>query len=162
MTEPSPRLVHQTAGPLRRLVAAIIDALVLVFLDYIVMIFIPGSSALADDDSSFANPWGGDPTVWVLNVAGILLGTLYFGLAHARWGQTIGKLALKIKVVSVSTGRAPATGQAVLRGLLFLGAPLVPLIGWLLTLADLAWMGLDGRRRCLHDKLVRTVVIAKP
>jgi len=49
-----------------------------------------------------------------------------------------------------------------IRALFFLGAPLVPVIGWLLALVDLTWIGLDGRRQCLHDKLVRTIVIEKP
>lgn len=141
--------------------ASIIDAVVLILLTAIVATFIPDSLALADD-SSIANPWGSNPRVWALGAAQILLGVLYFGLAHARWGQTIGKLMLKIKVVSLSSGRTPTLGQAAIRGLFYLGAPLVPLIGWLLALVDLAWMGLNGSRQCLHDKLVRTIVIAKP
>ncbi|MFC0552305.1 RDD family protein [Planotetraspora thailandica] len=161
MTEPSPQLVRQTARPLRRLTAGVIDTVVVLLLTFVAAIFIASSSALADD-SSIANPWGSDPIVWAIGAAQILLGVLYYGLAHAQWGQTIGKRVVKIKVVSVSTGQVPAFGQAAIRALFFLGAPLVPYVGWLLALVDLTWMGLDGRHQCLHDRLVRTIVIKKP
>jgi uncharacterized RDD family membrane protein YckC len=158
--ELSSQLVKQSAGFLRRLTAGIIDTVVLLVLAAILTALIGDSVALADD-SSMMNPWGSNPSAWALVAAQTLLGVLYFGLAHARWGQTLGKRVLKIRVVSLSTGRAPALHHALIRALFFLGAPLVPVAGWLIALIDVTWFGFDGRRQCLHDKLVRTVVIVK-
>ncbi|GII40310.1 hypothetical protein Pph01_53130 [Planotetraspora phitsanulokensis] len=126
--EPPSQLVRHTARPLRRLTAGIIDTVVLALLTSIAAAFIPVSSSLPDD-SSIENPWGSNPTVWALGAAQIIIGVLYLGLAHARWGQTIGKRVLKIKVVSLSTGQAPTLTRAMARALFFLGAPLVPVIG---------------------------------
>ncbi|MET7339561.1 RDD family protein [Nonomuraea sp. NPDC005650] len=161
MTEPHPLIDHPTARLLRRLAASIIDTVVFALLSLAMVAVIPGYSML-DDDSSITNPWGSNPAVWAFVLAQTLLGVSYYGLAHARWGQTLGKRLLNIKVISLATGQSPTLGQAMIRALLFLGAPLIPFIGWLLALADLSWIGMDNRRQCLHDKFVQTVVISKP
>ncbi|GAA1292230.1 hypothetical protein Psi02_49490 [Planotetraspora silvatica] len=160
MTEISSQFVKQGAGFLRRLTAGLIDAVVLSLLAVVLTAFV-GDSVLAADDSSTMNPWGTNPSIWALVAAQTLLGVLYLGLTHARWGQTLGKRALKIRVVSLSTGRAPALHHALIRAVFFLGAPLVPFAGWAITLIDATCFGFDGRRQCLHDKLVQTVVIVK-
>jgi uncharacterized RDD family membrane protein YckC len=160
VTEISSQLVKQGAGVLRRLTAGVIDTIIVGLIAAIPTALV-GDSVLAADDSSTMNPWGSNPSIWALVAAQTLLGVLYLGLAHARWGQTLGKRALKIRVVSLSTGRAPALHHALIRALFFLGAPLVPFAGWVIALIDATWFGFDGRRQCLHDKLVQTVVIVK-
>jgi uncharacterized RDD family membrane protein YckC len=104
-------------------------------------------------------------------LASFLIHTLFtifiIVLPQARWGQTLGKRAMDIRVVRVGDGGAISYGQAVLRELVF--AP----INLILTLThnvivviitspgilDPAWVLWDGRGQALHDKVARTVVM---
>jgi uncharacterized RDD family membrane protein YckC len=94
---------------------------------------------------------------------GLVGGTIVFvydGFQHARWGQTLGKRAMKIKVVTLS-GRAPLSAfAAVKRAALYAFAPQVPGIGGIFGLLDSLWLLWDKpHRQCLHDKVADTVVI---
>ena len=84
----------------------------------------------------------------------------YDGFQHAKWGQTIGKRVMKIKVVALP-GRAPlSTGAAIKRAALYAVAPQVPGIGGIFALIDSLWLLWDKpHRQCLHDKVADTVVI---
>ena len=87
---------------------------------------------------------------------------LYFWLLHARYGQTLGKKVVGIKVVSAATGAPPSLKDSALRAGFFLLAPLIPMIGWIVSLADGAYVFWDGKRRCYHDQIVGTVVVTVP
>jgi uncharacterized RDD family membrane protein YckC len=90
-----------------------------------------------------------------------------FVLPQARWGQTLGKRAMDIRVVRAGDGGAIGYGQSTLRELIF--APLGLVIGFdnlvivavvgVLSLLDPAWISWDPRRQALHDKVARTVVL---
>jgi uncharacterized RDD family membrane protein YckC len=84
----------------------------------------------------------------------------YDWFQHAKWGQTIGKRIVKIKVVALPD-RAPVTGGAALkRAALYALAPQVPLVGSIFGLLDNLWLLWDKpNRQCLHDKVADTVVI---
>ncbi|TYB46531.1 RDD family protein [Actinomadura chibensis] len=98
-----------------------------------------------------------------------LLGFVYFTVAHAKWGQTLGKKALGIRLVrasdhsAVSLGRA-AGRQAVVYAIT-MGTSAVsllsPALGILsvVGLLDNAWILWDQRRQALHDKAAGTVVV---
>lgn len=104
-------------------------------------------------------------------------------LPQARWGQTLGKRAMDIRVVRAGAGGAIGYGQSTLRELIFfplglisvivggITAPLDPLsdlgdgitivgIGaFVISLIDLYWITIDPRRQALHDKAAQTVVV---
>lgn len=79
----------------------------------------------------------------------------YFVLFWSTTGQTPGSRLMRIRVLDDRTRRPVAPLRAAARfGLLILAA--IPLfIGYLIML----W---DPRRRCLHDRLARTVVVYAP
>lgn len=148
---------YQTFGP--RFVAAIVDGLIflpLAVVNYFVIGLKP-SPVMAQ--------------LWVL--ATTLLPLLYTIILHGLYGQTLGKMATKVKVVSVNEN--PITlHHAVLRSLpqiffsfmmIFFSAADGILLS-LMTGAYFLWSILDiivffvnDKRRALHDLIAGTVVI---
>ncbi|HZE34243.1 MAG TPA: RDD family protein [Actinoallomurus sp.] len=157
----------------QRLVARLIDGLILAVIMSPLWIWFFGwylhklTNILPDDPN---DPVAMDHLMNAeLNLMGISLlvglvgGTIAFvydGFQHAKWGQTLGKRAMKIKVVTLS-GRAPlSTFAAVKRAALYAYAPQVPGIGGIFSLLDSLWLLWDKpHRQCLHDKVADTVVI---
>jgi len=79
---------------------------------------------------------------------------LYHIVLWSRWGQTIGKMAVHIKVLS-RTGQRVSLGRSALR-LLGYAASVAPLfLGVVIAL-------FDRERRTLHDRLADTVVVELP
>jgi uncharacterized RDD family membrane protein YckC len=90
--------------------------------------------------------------IFVPFVAGVFL---YTWLMHGRYGQTLGKMAVGIKVVRGADGGrvsyARAFGRALAESALGFGTlPLVLSYFWPL------W---DRRRQALHDKIAGTTVV---
>jgi uncharacterized RDD family membrane protein YckC len=76
----------------------------------------------------------------------------------ARYGQTIGKRIVGIRIVRTNGERASLGRLFVLRTLLPTGIGLVPIVGFLFGAADtLAIFSTD--RRTLHDRIADTIVI---
>jgi uncharacterized RDD family membrane protein YckC len=73
----------------------------------------------------------------------------------ATRGQTLGKMAMGIKVVAREDGRNPGWGKAGLRWLLPTVAGFV-LFGSLIVYLWVLW---DPKRQGLHDKVAGTLVI---
>ncbi|MDU6927168.1 MAG: RDD family protein, partial [Dermabacter sp.] len=78
------------------------------------------------------------------------------------YGATLGKMVMKIKVVSVETGENPQLLNALLRFALPGVMGLIPIVGGLAALA--CWLSplfdSSGRQQGWHDKVAKTVVIA--
>ena len=93
----------------------------------------------------------------MLGVAAYLL---INGVLLWRHGQTFGKWVCKIKVVDHNSGQLPAFWK-----LIVLRAPFFPLLHssligfWYLLAIDLV-LGFRGDRRCLHDWVCGTRVVA--
>lgn len=92
---------------------------------------------------------GGDLAIATL--IGFAIYTAYFTIAVGRWGQTIGALAVGIKVVHPD-GTLLSYGAALGR---FLGSILSYAILWIGYLI-MIW---DGRKQTLHDKMAGSVVM---
>jgi uncharacterized RDD family membrane protein YckC len=75
----------------------------------------------------------------------------YYVYLHATYGQTFGKMALKIKVVN-EDGTPLDYRKAFLRWLGYFLCDLTFYIGYL-------WAAFDHRKQGLHDKVCRTVVV---
>ncbi|WP_433229998.1 RDD family protein [Actinomadura formosensis] len=90
------------------------------------------------------------------NAISIVLAFLYFWLMHAKWGQTLGKMLLRIRVVRDDNGQAITNGQALGRAAFYgvLGG-----ICGCIGLIDIAWILWDPRKQALHCKVAHTVVV---
>ncbi len=124
------------AGFWMRLAAAIIDSLVLL------LILLVYRSALV---------FGG-PIDILGGLMSVLIGPLYYVLMTGLQGQTVGKMALDIKVIR-SDGKPPGLGYAALREIVgkFVSS-FVLLLGFL-------WIALDPKKKGWHDYIAGTVVV---
>jgi uncharacterized RDD family membrane protein YckC len=135
----------------RRVTAAAVDFVTVPSVSMIIMLI---TGALEN-----AEAWtGGFPwlRVGLLGVVGYLLVN---GVLLWRYGQTLGKRLVKIKIVDHESGQVPAVWK-----LIVLRAPFFPLmhatlIGfWYLLALDLL-TGLRADRRCIHDWVSGTRVV---
>lgn len=78
--------------------------------------------------------------LWVLNV---FLGSIYPVIFHWRWGQTLGKMAVHVKVVTVAGGPL-SLNAAIIREIGYWVSFLTLCIGYLMA-------GLRSDKRALHD-----------
>lgn len=88
-------------------------------------------------------------------IAGAL--TLLWGIGYLAWfwsssGQTPGDRVLGLRVISASTGETISFKRGVVRVFALALSALLFCIGFLMIL-------FDSRRRALHDRIVRTVVV---
>ena len=113
---------------------------------------------------------------------------VYSVLMHARYGQTLGKKALGVKVLDVSEERIPSLRQAFLRDVVYVALSVFSLIffiylvaahkyvdesvlenslpGRIFGYASLGWFLLEiatmltnSKRRAFHDFIANTVVV---
>lgn len=109
-------------------------------------------------------------TVYLVNRQTVGLWALYAAIAFTvaggyeiwqltRWGQTVGKRLVNVRVTDREGVRDPSLGQATRRWLSSCALVVVP-IGAVL---DVLWSLWDQPyRQCLHDKAAGTVVIREP
>jgi len=143
------------AGLQLRIVAFILDILVLISFG---MLFAAGFLAYVLVDHSLSDDNLSDRATgvfWAVILTYLLVFLpLYYVLLWSWWGQTIGMMAVHIKVLS-RTGRRVSLGRSVLR-LLGCAASVAPLfLGIVIAL-------FDRERRTLHDRLADTVVVEMP
>ncbi|MCH6258114.1 RDD family protein [Puniceicoccaceae bacterium K14] len=110
---------------------------------------------------------------------------LYSVILHKKYGQTLGKMVMKIHVVDVSETKGLSYRQSFLRDSVYIGINVVTMfyylfhtltdsytedradtIGLAISLGSLFWFGLEiitmltnSKRRALHDYIAGTVVI---
>jgi uncharacterized RDD family membrane protein YckC len=102
--------------------------------------------------------------VWTGIVAAIT-GPYYVLTEWLMSGQTLGKMALRIRVVDAVTAGPISARQAVVRWLvrfvLWVPLPLFTFgLGLLVAALDALWPLWDDRRQALHDKLAGTIAVA--
>ena len=133
----------EVCGLGRRAVAGLIDHAILFGIDLVVVFFTLRMSALTMAD------WQLLPPVPMLGFL-LLLKLSYFGAFTAACGQTIGKMAARIRVVaddgSLDPERAIRRTIVAAVSLLAFGAGFIPAL-------------LDPDRRALHDRVARTRVV---
>jgi uncharacterized RDD family membrane protein YckC len=132
------------SGPLTRMVAAVIDHVLLLAIDAGVIYFTLRIAGLSMDE------WNALPVLPLVSFL-LLLKLAYFCAFTAVGGQTIGKMALRIRVVSEDNGTIDAT-LALRRTVVgavstaFLGLGMLPAF-------------FDPERRAFHDRVARTRVV---
>lgn len=134
----------------RRVLATIIDVLLLgvvasLFTAPGALIDGWGSGQFSDVASGVLFSFGG--------LAALLVYFAYFTIMEGRYGQTLGKMALGIKVVRESDGLAPGTKAAVLRTLM----RIVDSIGSYLVAFVVALVSEKHQR--LGDMVAKTLVV---
>lgn len=168
------------AGVGQRLVARLIDAVVLLVLNAIVNGYffyqlieklrpvvekarLDPATPLTTADST---PPGTEKLLLIMTAVAFALWAAYEVPSHINTGQTLGKRVMKIKVVPLGTGPGtPANGGRMFRRWLLtgffglLGSGLYG-VGYLLLIVDSLWCTWDRPlRQCIHDKYALTAVV---
>jgi uncharacterized RDD family membrane protein YckC len=97
----------------------------------------------------------------------IVLGLFAFGAIYtvvptALWGQTPGKIAVGTRVVAEEDGSLPGWRRAALRWAIPGAIGRLPYVGLWVSLAVMASLVVDPRRRGLHDRVAGTIVVKVP
>lgn len=148
-----PKMTFEYASLKSRIVANFIDSLI-ISISTTIMIFVFGFiiallSALGVDSES--------PVYLIFaliqNLLSMAIVFAYYVYFIGSKGQTLGKMAMKIKVVNESDGSVPGYGPAFLREVIgkFISS-MVLFLGYL-------WMIWDSKKQGWHDKISHTVVI---
>lgn len=151
--------VRELASPGRRLVARIIDVVIIVAVA--IFLTIVGVAGLVLGSETEADVL--EATALFVGFGGLAFFTiivlLYEPTLIALRGQTLGKMAARIKVVRAEDGEVPGWGKAIGRWLLPGLLGLIPVVGGLLVLLVYLSLLWDDRRQGWHDKMGTTVVI---
>jgi len=84
---------------------------------------------------------------------GFVVSAVYFtAFIGAERGQTLGQMALGIRVVGLDTGGSIGYGRALLRWFVSIFSAIVFFLGYL-------WMLWDAEKQCWHDKAANDVVV---
>lgn len=148
--------VVQYAGFWIRLLALIVDGIVLSIVTNPITLAIgqgfefETTQNAAGEVDSFSFDFDGTRFA-ITTLISIVIPAVYYTIALSRWGQTIGALAVSIKVVRPDGGLL-SPGAAFIRWLGSIVSVLILWIGYLMML----W---DSRRQTLHDKLAGSVVV---
>jgi uncharacterized RDD family membrane protein YckC len=87
------------------------------------------------------------------SLVGFVISIVYFTvLIGSSRGQTLGQMALGIRVIDFNTGGPIGYGRAFIRWLVSLISAAVILLGYL-------WMLWDKEKQCWHDKAANDVVV---
>lgn len=150
----SERNVHSPIGddeiaePWRRLVGFVIDWTIVVLIT-LTLISAMQVDLRAGDGLRVPAP--------VLIVQGLVVAAYYIGFTVSR-GQTPGKMLIRTKVVVEGTAQIPGLGPSSVRWVvpgLFVFLPGVSVV----VAVIYGWLLFDSRRRGLHDKAAKTVVV---
>lgn len=144
------------ASPWTRLGAVVIDGLFYgaAVIPGVILMGLAGGFADETDGA-------GLPIALVLMGLGFLAAFGYNMWLLSETGQTLGKKALKLRVVDEADASNPGFVRAVLLRALAPGVIAnVPVIGTLFSLADALFIFRDDRK-CIHDHFAKTVVVTE-
>jgi uncharacterized RDD family membrane protein YckC len=144
---------YALSGWWRRVAATLIDAFIVVALATTIALGLG-----ADPDAIFSDSPTGDEWLWTAGAGLASLG--YFPwLMRATDGGTLGKMALRIRVVRTD-GRPMSLTRAFWREVIVKTLPAsIPWVGWILALLDDLWPLWDPQNRAIHDFLAGTRVV---
>jgi uncharacterized RDD family membrane protein YckC len=140
---PSP-VYHEDAGLARRIAAVALDSIILLAIDLVVVYFTMQICGVGVSELGLL-PKG--PLV-----AFLIAQNVAYLFAFTAGGQTLGKMAAEIKIVSEDAGGAPDTGCALKRTTMWLLLAVPAGLGLLSAFAD-------REHRGLHDRVAGTRVV---
>jgi len=152
----------QLAGWWSRVAAALIDGFILGIPTVILFLVIVQPKVSTDESTISVDVNNGRS--FVVQLISVAIGIVYYGLMHSsESGQTVGKMALGIRVVTVDGGRL-SRGRAVLRYMAWSGV--VSLLTFfpearIYQLVDALWPLWDSRNQALHDKVAHSLVVRR-
>ncbi len=117
------------------------------------VVVVPLLLGLIDTDSLE----NGLPTSVLLGL--FLFGAVYTVVPTALWGQTLGKIAVGSRVVAEEDGSLPGWRRATIRWAVPGVVGRLPYVGLWVSLAVMASLVFDPRRRGLHDRMAGTIVV---
>ncbi|MCC3767247.1 RDD family protein [Streptomyces sp. UNOC14_S4] len=135
----------------RRLVARIIDAL---------LVGIPISAVYSA--VTWGERWNAtDSKTTSLGIVTMLVYFIYEGLMLTTRGQTVGKMAMKIRVAMLENGAIPQGTPGWTRAAVYSLPEVVPCCGFVFWLINVLWCTWDmPYHQCIHDKAAKTVVVS--
>ncbi|MEZ5262961.1 MAG: RDD family protein [Acidimicrobiales bacterium] len=143
----------------QRLVAKILDVII-VAIPGLILFFAVAWGDIQDridaNESSFQFTYTG--TQLLGSLLWFLIGYVYFAVLNGR-GQTVGKMALGIKVVSMRDGTAIGLGRGFARHAVQFIASFLSCFGLIFLLVDSLWPLWDANKQAVHDKIGGSVVI---
>ena len=140
----------EKGGFLRRLVAYLIDGIVLNIISFI-LIFI-GTIAMGIDASELEGGTIEQIRLLVpLYIFGIIVNIVYYTYFHGNTGQTPGKMICKLKVVRVN-GEPLGYGRAFLRWIGYI-------VSWVVFALGFLWVIFDRQKQAWHDKIAGSYVL---
>ena len=150
-SSPAPDQTGELATVGQRIVGALIDGLLTSMVVVVPMLL--GLIDVDDFEGTLPAP---------VMVGLFLFGAVYTIVPTAVLGQTLGKIAMGTRVVVEADGTVPGWRRSFVRWALPGLAGRLPVIGLGVSLAIMASLVWDPRRRGLHDRMAGTVVIKVP
>lgn len=148
-SRPEPAARPALARPITRVGATLIDYLVFIPIAVIVL-----------DRSGLANRSSIPVAAYNRSLLIVLGCELAYEWVLIGWlGQTLGDMAVGIKVASSSTYGVPGFARSAVRIGTIAVLSLVPVVGAVAVLLCYLWVLWDPARQGLHDKVARTVVL---
>jgi uncharacterized RDD family membrane protein YckC len=146
------------AGRGLRLVAVILDGLLMALISYPLFFLFGGASFIHMDPAAMRDPFAIMGAMFRASLPGyIAIIAIQVWCLHA-YGGTMAKKLLGLRIVRTDGSRASTARLFFLRG----GAAVVPLM---IPLVNIVWWLLDpllifrDSRRCLHDDIADTIVV---
>jgi uncharacterized RDD family membrane protein YckC len=137
-----------------RFVATIIDAIIIVVIVGILTIPFLVATIAVNVANGNVSAISSGPIV-ALTVVGLVVWFLYFTLLEGRYGQTVGKMALSIKVVREADGAPIDYGEAAVRTVLRI------IDGLFDYLVGAIFIWTSDKKQRLGDRVAHTVVVSK-
>jgi uncharacterized RDD family membrane protein YckC len=136
-----------------RFVAILIDTIIIAIIASILSAPFNAFAVITNNASGTVTFSFGSVLGWLLSLAVFML---YFTLLEGHYGQTVGKMAVKIKVVRLADGAPIDYSQAAVRTILRFLDEIPYIIPYLLG-AILIWSSEEKQR--LGDRVASTVVV---
>lgn len=150
--------VNSLATTGSRALARVLDLLVLGVPVLIVLSVVVG--ILSGGDQSYLSDLSGTQTWELFMAPGVSLAIIYETICTTLWGQTVGKLALGIRVARLANGRCPLWWESALRIALPGAIAIIPHPAALAAAISLYVVaGFDPIRRSVPDRAAGTVVV---
>lgn len=130
-----------------RVLAAIVDSILIGLITMPALVAVYGSDAIFADDAKFVQ----GPADIVISYVLPAVATILFWLYRQA---TPGKMLIGARVVRADTLRTVSAGQAIGRYFAYFPAGLLLGLG-------IIWVAFDARKQGLHDKLANTVVVRR-
>ncbi|MFE6779390.1 RDD family protein [Streptomyces sp. NPDC057702] len=137
----------------RRLVARIVDGLIVAIPVSVIMLLSLGGYDPTDPDDTGKSS--------ATQIVFALVYFVYEGLMLTSRGQTIGKKLMKLRVAMLDNGANPTGQPGWYRAGTYALPQIVPCCGFVFWLVNILWCTWDRPyRQCLHDKVAKTVVVS--